>query len=118
LTTGVIKQGFWPMIPIQPLSFERMFQEIQTAIANGSERVNTASFLVVNGILPFLYQQVLLNTDPTANEVSRSEIEVTLKQCSYNCQVAARNLGILMTPTVQNVQALVFAVSPRPFIFN
>ncbi|RPA83973.1 hypothetical protein BJ508DRAFT_413008 [Ascobolus immersus RN42] len=106
---GVIKEGFWPMIPIKPSSFEKMFQEIQTAIANGSDRVNTASFLVVNGILPFLYQQVLLNTDPAAAEVSRTDIEATLKQCSYNCQVAARNLGILMTPTVQNVQALVFA---------
>lgn len=106
------------MLPITTSTFEKMFQEIQTAVASGSDRVNTASFLVVNGLLPFLYQQVLLNTDPTATGISRVEIEDTLKKCSYNCQVAARNLGILMTPTLQNVQALVFAVSSTSSIIN
>ncbi|RPA74785.1 hypothetical protein BJ508DRAFT_418443 [Ascobolus immersus RN42] len=102
-------QGFWPMIPIRRERFEAMYQQVASSLS--TERVNTAAFLCVNGFLPFLFQQLLMcsKSDRKYTGIPASDIEEILKKCTYNAQVAARNLGLLMAPTLENILALLFA---------
>lgn len=110
LKVALVRQGFWPMIPICRDRFMSMYQEVAASLPN--ERVNTAAFLCVNAFLPFLFQQLLMLQHAETHDtgLTSSKIEEILRNCTYNSQVAARNLGLLMAPTLENILALLFAV--------
>lgn len=99
-----------------PLSIER-FQSMFSEIMSGKQMVDISSFICVNGVLPFLCQPLLAMVDVLEERgIDRRQLLQLLDNCTYNCRVASKKLTMHMVPSIPNIQALIFAASPRLYL--